>query len=84
MMILSTAALRAVQSLDVQIIKIPDHFPTETIVVRRKDQANLPCVINPHGGPHATTTTGFVPSTSALAIEGCKYSRSPQLAYNKS
>ncbi|KAK0216321.1 acylaminoacyl-peptidase [Armillaria fumosa] len=66
----SADTLRALQSLDVQIIKIPDHFPTETIVVRRKDQAKLPCVINPHGGPHATTTTGFVPSTSALAIEG--------------
>ncbi|KAK0494381.1 acylaminoacyl-peptidase [Armillaria luteobubalina] len=66
----SADTLRALQSLDVQIIKIPDHFPTETIVVRRKDQASLPCVINPHGGPHATTTTGFVPSTSALAIEG--------------
>ncbi|KAK0237267.1 hypothetical protein EDD85DRAFT_836997 [Armillaria nabsnona] len=66
----SADTLRALQSLDVQIIKIPDHFPTEIIVVRRKDQANLPCVINPHDGPHATTTTGFVPSTSALAI-GC-------------
>ncbi|KAG7443189.1 alpha/beta-hydrolase [Guyanagaster necrorhizus] len=66
----SADTLRALQSLDVQIIKIPDHFPAETIVVRPKDQANLPCVINPHGGPHATTTTVFVPSTSALAIEG--------------
>ncbi|PBK85644.1 hypothetical protein ARMGADRAFT_548873 [Armillaria gallica] len=48
----SADTLRALPTLDVQIIKIPDHCPTETIVVRRKDQANLPCVINPHGGPH--------------------------------
>lgn len=65
----------ALESVKTNVIPIPGSSMVETIVIRseRSRTANgLPsCVTSPHGGPHAASTTAFVPSTTALVLEGC-------------
>ncbi|TFK73084.1 alpha/beta-hydrolase [Pluteus cervinus] len=69
--VLSSSVQKALSSLEISIHPIPNRSPTETILLKTKDSTkDTPCVTIPHGGPHGTTTTGFNPSTVALASEG--------------
>ncbi|TFK18936.1 acylaminoacyl-peptidase [Coprinopsis marcescibilis] len=66
---------KALSSIQTSIHQILKAAPTEVIVVqssssKRDDGKPAPCVLVPHGGPHATTTTAFSASTIALALEG--------------
>ncbi|KAJ2929491.1 hypothetical protein H1R20_g7597, partial [Candolleomyces eurysporus] len=65
----------ALASIKTQIIKIPGREPAETIVVQSSSTGSVPpCVLMPHGGPHATVTTAFNPTTTALVLEGYTFS----------
>lgn len=65
----------ALDTIQTQIIPIPERAPVETIVT----QSSLfteggvipPCITWPHGGPHVGSSTEFSPLTSALILEGC-------------
>ncbi|EFI26935.1 acylaminoacyl-peptidase [Coprinopsis cinerea okayama7 len=65
---------KALSSIRTSIHQIPDRAPTETLVITStlngKGGKLPPCVLVPHGGPHATTTTAFSPATTALVLEG--------------
>ena len=66
-------ALRTIQT-DIEVVgtSVGD---IETIVIRRKNgpgAAKDPCITQPHGGPHAASSTAFSPTSSALVLEGCK------------
>ncbi|RXW22263.1 hypothetical protein EST38_g3573 [Candolleomyces aberdarensis] len=61
----------ALASIQTQIIKIPDREPTETILIQSSSTSGVPpCVLMPHGGPHAAITTAFNPANTALVLEG--------------
>ncbi|KAJ3537442.1 hypothetical protein NM688_g6689 [Phlebia brevispora] len=57
-------------TLSTSIIPIPDHHPTEIILLRSGGAASAPCITLPHGGPHSTMTTAFNAWTSTFALEG--------------
>ncbi|KAF9033208.1 Alpha/Beta hydrolase protein [Panaeolus papilionaceus] len=64
----------ALDTIQTQIIPIPERAPVETIVT----QSSLfteggvipPCITWPHGGPHVGSSTEFSPLTSVLILEG--------------
>ena len=60
-------------TLNASILKIPERHPTEVILLQPKQNESplLPCVTVIHGGPHASTTTSFAPTSVALALQGC-------------
>lgn len=69
------------KTIKATVIKIPDHHPVETVLVRTIQEvpdklegasASKPCVASPHGGPHANVGTFFTASYIALALEGCE------------
>ncbi|KAG6908721.1 hypothetical protein DXG01_003566 [Tephrocybe rancida] len=65
-------------NLRASVIKIPERFPTETIVIQSvvtpENKRDIrPCITMPHGGPHATTITAFSPANVALALERCQF-----------
>ncbi|KAG1807980.1 Alpha/Beta hydrolase protein [Suillus subaureus] len=72
---ISSTIKEALDDLTPSIIPITTRAPTETLLIQSKkaSTSNGPkpvCVTIPHGGPHATSTTAFVPSVVALALEG--------------
>ncbi|KAG1869403.1 hypothetical protein DFJ58DRAFT_63441 [Suillus subalutaceus] len=61
--------------LTLSIIHITTRTPTETLLIQSKKASTSGgskpvCVTIPHGGPHTTSTTAFVPAVVALALEG--------------
>ncbi|KAG1744589.1 Alpha/Beta hydrolase protein [Suillus paluster] len=72
---ISVETEKALSDLAASIIPIGARPPTETLVIQSTKLSSTPgpkpvCVTVPHGGPHATSTTGFSPATVALALEG--------------
>lgn len=51
---------------------IPNREPFETILVQPDTPTILPLITSPHGGPHSATSTAFLPTITALALEGCE------------
>ncbi|KAA1474992.1 alpha/beta-hydrolase [Dentipellis sp. KUC8613] len=71
--IISDPARKALGSLKVSIIQIPNRGPTETILIEHKANDNngvKPLITSVHGGPHGTSFTSFTPSVTALALVG--------------
>ncbi|KAG1727229.1 Alpha/Beta hydrolase protein [Suillus lakei] len=74
-LMLSSLAEEALNDLIPSIIPITARSPTETLVIQSKTSTSGSgpkpvCVTIPHGGPHTTSTTAFVPGYAALALEG--------------
>ncbi|TFY65775.1 hypothetical protein EVG20_g5316 [Dentipellis fragilis] len=64
---------KALNSLKVSIIQVPNRAPAETILMEHKAKDNdgvKPLVTSVHGGPHGTSFTSFTPSITALALVG--------------
>ncbi|KAG1869408.1 hypothetical protein DFJ58DRAFT_765969 [Suillus subalutaceus] len=73
--ILSSTMKEALDDLTPSIIPITTRAPTESLLIQSKKASTNGgpkpvCVTIPHGGPHATSTTAFVPAVVALALEG--------------
>ncbi|KAG2127690.1 hypothetical protein DEU56DRAFT_820074 [Suillus clintonianus] len=73
--ILSSTTKEALDGLTSSFIPITTRYPTETLVIRSKTLTSGSgpkpvCLTIPHGGPHATSTSAFVPGGAALALEG--------------
>ena len=70
--------VKALSDIRTSIVPIPERGLVETILVRAfgkiNDGTKPPCILAPHGGPHAGSTTAFSATTTALALEGCKRS----------
>ena len=67
----------ALSTIRTSIVSIPNREPFETILVQPNLPKTIPPLITfPHGGPHQATSTAFSPSITALALEGCKSTRS--------
>ncbi|KAH6912211.1 acylaminoacyl-peptidase [Coprinopsis sp. MPI-PUGE-AT-0042] len=72
---LSERVTKALKSVDISIKEVTDRKPTEVIILtsslnKRDDGKVPPCILVPHGGPHATTTTAFSAASTALVLEG--------------
>ncbi|KIM37876.1 hypothetical protein M413DRAFT_448146 [Hebeloma cylindrosporum] len=65
---------KALGSIRTSVIPIPERGLVETILIQASSiiggQTKLPCILVPHGGPHAASTTVFSATTTALALEG--------------
>ncbi|KAG1777970.1 hypothetical protein EV702DRAFT_968848 [Suillus placidus] len=72
--LLSSAVKEALNDLTPSIIPITARAPTESLLIQSKKASTSGhkpvCVTIPHGGPHTTSTTAFVPGVVALALEG--------------
>ena len=55
---------------DIVSVLTEDGFDCEAIVVRQKNSSDLPCVLSPHGGPHAAYSTSYLMSSTYLAALG--------------
>ncbi|KAG2068544.1 alpha beta-hydrolase [Suillus decipiens] len=72
---LASMIKEALDDLSPSIIPITTRPPTETVLIQSKKASTgggpkPVCVTIPHGGPHTTSTTAFVPAIVALALEG--------------
>lgn len=63
---------RKLSSLVTAIVPVPEHHPTETIVLRTGTAASTPCITLPHGGPHSASSTTFNAWATTFALDGCE------------
>ena len=65
----------ALELIKTKVVSVKDGGLLESIIIRSESSTRTgslpPCVTVIHGGPHAGSTTAFVPIVSSLAIEGC-------------
>jgi len=65
----------ALELIKTKVISVKDRGLLESIIVQSESSNKSgripPCVTVIHGGPHAGSTTAFVPNVTSLAIEGC-------------
>ncbi|KAF9529900.1 Alpha/Beta hydrolase protein [Crepidotus variabilis] len=60
----------ALSQITTKILPIEGREPVETVLIQSSKTEKPPCITAPHGGPHGTALTAFVPTLTALVLEG--------------